>query len=214
MSSPLAMGLARPASPAQPAGAPPLPRRAAARRAVPPPPSPVGEARIVGKEEGVLSAVVTAAESTPGAQERKSDEGEVLAETRIKIKTSDGDGETEVEAEVPIAGSMIMAEAVPESAKESIVGSGDVEVPVSSTSASGAIVSDSVANLLPPASEGDVCTRTSMDTTRTKRSSSTGGEGGGFAGDATWEERTWKELMRLKEDMFWARIGGIRALRG
>lgn len=31
-----------------------------------------------------------------------------------------------------------------------------------------------------------------------------------FIGDATWEERTWKELVRLKEEMFWARIGGLR----
>ncbi|KAL1742543.1 hypothetical protein HDZ31DRAFT_75458 [Schizophyllum fasciatum] len=28
-----------------------------------------------------------------------------------------------------------------------------------------------------------------------------------YIGDATWEERTWKELVRLREDMFWARIG-------
>lgn len=28
-----------------------------------------------------------------------------------------------------------------------------------------------------------------------------------YVGDATWEERTWKELTRLREDMFWARLG-------
>ncbi|KDR80254.1 hypothetical protein GALMADRAFT_242589 [Galerina marginata CBS 339.88] len=32
----------------------------------------------------------------------------------------------------------------------------------------------------------------------------------GFVSDATWEERTWKELVRLREDMFWARVGGFR----
>jgi len=31
-----------------------------------------------------------------------------------------------------------------------------------------------------------------------------------FVGDSTWEEKTWKEVVRLREDMFWARIGGIR----
>ncbi|THV00716.1 hypothetical protein K435DRAFT_854495 [Dendrothele bispora CBS 962.96] len=31
-----------------------------------------------------------------------------------------------------------------------------------------------------------------------------------YIGDATWEERTWKEVIRLKEVMFWARVGGIR----
>ncbi|KAF9269400.1 hypothetical protein L218DRAFT_976530 [Marasmius fiardii PR-910] len=33
---------------------------------------------------------------------------------------------------------------------------------------------------------------------------------GVYIGDATWEERTWKEVVRLKEVMFWARIGGLR----
>ncbi|TFY58639.1 hypothetical protein EVJ58_g6289 [Rhodofomes roseus] len=31
-----------------------------------------------------------------------------------------------------------------------------------------------------------------------------------YVGDASWEERTWKELTRLREDMFWARVGGVR----
>ncbi|RPD61345.1 hypothetical protein L227DRAFT_524503 [Lentinus tigrinus ALCF2SS1-6] len=30
---------------------------------------------------------------------------------------------------------------------------------------------------------------------------------GQYVGDATWEERTYKELIRLREEMFWARIG-------
>jgi Rab guanine nucleotide exchange factor SEC2 len=33
---------------------------------------------------------------------------------------------------------------------------------------------------------------------------------GAFVGDTTWEERTWKELVRLREEMFWARIGALR----
>ncbi|TFK38058.1 hypothetical protein BDQ12DRAFT_683895 [Crucibulum laeve] len=32
----------------------------------------------------------------------------------------------------------------------------------------------------------------------------------GFVGNLTWEERTWKELVRLREEMFWARVGGLR----
>ncbi|KAF8887580.1 hypothetical protein BD779DRAFT_1672710 [Infundibulicybe gibba] len=28
-----------------------------------------------------------------------------------------------------------------------------------------------------------------------------------YVGDAAWEERTWKEVVRLKEEMFWARVG-------
>ena len=35
-------------------------------------------------------------------------------------------------------------------------------------------------------------------------------DGTPYVGDATWEERTWKELTRLREDMFWARLGSAR----
>lgn len=31
-----------------------------------------------------------------------------------------------------------------------------------------------------------------------------------YVGDGSWEEKAWKELVRLREDMFWARIGGLR----
>jgi Rab guanine nucleotide exchange factor SEC2 len=31
-----------------------------------------------------------------------------------------------------------------------------------------------------------------------------------YIGDATWEERTWKVLVRLREDMFYARLGSVR----
>ncbi|KAF9450598.1 hypothetical protein P691DRAFT_758015 [Macrolepiota fuliginosa MF-IS2] len=32
-----------------------------------------------------------------------------------------------------------------------------------------------------------------------------------YVGDATWEERTWKELTKLREEMYWARIGAVRS---
>ena len=35
-------------------------------------------------------------------------------------------------------------------------------------------------------------------------------DGTPYVGDGTWEERTWKELTRLREDMFWARLGCAR----
>jgi len=35
-------------------------------------------------------------------------------------------------------------------------------------------------------------------------------DGTPYVGDGTWEERTWKELTRLREDMFWARVGGAQ----
>lgn len=36
------------------------------------------------------------------------------------------------------------------------------------------------------------------------------GEPGTYVGNSTWEERTWEELVKLREEMFWARIGGTR----
>lgn len=35
-------------------------------------------------------------------------------------------------------------------------------------------------------------------------------DGTPYVGDGTWEERTWKELTRLREDMFWARLGSAQ----
>jgi len=35
---------------------------------------------------------------------------------------------------------------------------------------------------------------------------------GQYVGDGSWDEKTWKELVRLREDMFWARVGGFRRL--
>ncbi|TFK84903.1 hypothetical protein K466DRAFT_552883 [Polyporus arcularius HHB13444] len=32
-------------------------------------------------------------------------------------------------------------------------------------------------------------------------------DNGQYVGDSTWEERTYKELVRLREEMFWARVG-------
>ncbi|KAG2033710.1 hypothetical protein BDR03DRAFT_1014103 [Suillus americanus] len=40
------------------------------------------------------------------------------------------------------------------------------------------------------------------------RSSTTDEEG--YAGDAAWEDPTWKGIVHLKEDMFWACVGGVR----
>jgi len=187
-SSPLASS-SRPASPGP--CAPPLPRRAAARRAVPPPPK--SGPKEGGKEE-VVSSVAT--DSIPGADVRKESEAGVAAET------NGGDGrEATVLQAAPVPAST--AEAAPGPEKNVTVG--DVEGPVNGATAT------AVCDPLPlSASEGDGCP--SVDTASTKHSSSTEGEG--FASDATWEERTWKELVRLKEDMFWARIGGIRALQG
>lgn len=153
------------------------------------------------------STIVAVADPTSEAHVPKSSEAEVAAETKFGDGGGEGEGGAEVarETTVPQVASVPTptTEAAPESAKD--VTAGDTEGPVNGTLAT--VDSDPFPL---PTSEGNA--RTSMDTTSTKRSSSTEGEG--FASDATWEDRTWKEVMRLKEDMFWARIGGIRALQG
>lgn len=128
-----------------------------------------------------------------------ANEAEVPAET----KSSDGEGEREAGTDVVTEAHGSQAASVPTPVTGDTAHD-DVEGAVNGTSVT--VVPDP---LPPRGSEGDG--RTSMDTTSTKQSSSTEGEG--FVSDATWEERTWKELVRLKEDMFWARIGGIRALQ-
>ena len=149
-----------------------------------------------------MSSVPTSADPIPEADARKASE---VAPPETKSREAEGDGDEGVdvvqEATVPQVTSL-PAPTAPGTAKDVTVGDGGV---VNGTSAT--VVSD---HLQPPASEDDSCT--SVHTVSTKQSSNTEGEG--FAGDVTWEDRTWKVLVTLKEDMFWARIGGIRAVQG
>ena len=133
-----------------------------------------------------------------------SDEAEVSGET----KTSNVEIEPEVVAiaeDVAVPQMVSETEVVPGPAHDVMT---EDAVRDSSANANGNAVSDPFPPPA-PASEGEA--RTSMDTTGTKLSSNSEGEG--FASDTTWEDRTWKTLLALKEDMFWARIGGVRALQ-
>lgn len=213
-SSPLAPS-PRPASPAPATGpaAPPIPRRAPARRVVPPPPptsaSGLKAAADGGKEEvgaPVASTTTATADPVPEANVCKASEGGIAPEIRSSDAAGEGRAGVDVDEATASQAAPVTApatEAEPEPTKDVAVDG--VEGVVSGTSAT--VVSDPHHT---PSSEGDGST--SVDTASTKQSTSTEGEG--FATDATWEERTWKELVRLKEDMFWARIGGIRALQG
>ena len=136
----------------------------------------------------------------------KASEGGIAPEIRSSDAAGEGRAGVDVDEATASQAAPVTApatEAEPEPTKDVAVDG--VEGVVSGTSAT--VVSDPHHT---PSSEGDGST--SVDTASTKQSTSTEGEG--FATDATWEERTWKELVRLKEDMFWARIGGIRALQG
>lgn len=153
---------------------------------------------------GTTTAAVP--DPTPETDVPKASDVEVAAEVKSSDVERDGGNDADIkEATVPQA-AYIPAPTTDSAAElPKDVTPGDVEREVNGVSAT--VVSD---RLPPRTSEGGSCP--SVNTASTEQSSSTEGEG--FASDATWEERTWKELVRLKEDMFWARIGGIRALQG
>ncbi|KAH7925454.1 hypothetical protein BV22DRAFT_1064951 [Leucogyrophana mollusca] len=227
--SKMALSSSRAGSPIPRAGspaAPPLPRRAAARRAVPAPPgaapvvvsanpAPAGSATpdTVQPTPPPDAAATTTAESE-GPNAKIQEEG--VAKT-----IPEGTAET-----VGDKANAIEEEQTPSSSPEikTITNGKDkaddtpVEPSATSTadrpsteshipSESPARPSDDSTRPVPPSIDSNPRGSTSASS---KRSSSSEGEADGFASDATWEERTWKEVVRLKEAMFWARVGGVR----
>ena len=150
-----------------------------------------------------MSSVPTSADPIPEADARNAG-GVSPAETKSRDAEGDGEADAVKETTVTQVASLPTptTEAVSSPAKDVTVSHEGV---VNGTSAT--VVSDP---LPPPASAYDGCT--SVDMASSKQSS--GIEGEGFASDVTWEERTWKMLVRLKEDVVLARIGKIRALQG
>ncbi|KIJ61874.1 hypothetical protein HYDPIDRAFT_115361 [Hydnomerulius pinastri MD-312] len=205
----------RTGSPAPAHGAPPVPRRAAARRAVPPPPGTAGPAAsetAKDVEPAPVAAAAPPAEETVKAQEDSpsKDQSAPVPDTSMDavvstneniMSTSTGGGvdDTQVSASSDAQPAVITPEAAapaPADPEPIAPAQSHISVDVPSTEKSRSSTDSSIEK--------------SIDTASTKRSSNIDGEG--FASDATWEERTWKEVVRLKEEMFWARIGGVQAL--
>ncbi|KAH7887024.1 hypothetical protein F5I97DRAFT_1967068 [Phlebopus sp. FC_14] len=181
----------RTGSPASPHGAPPLPRRAAARRAIPPPPASTAASEpSKDKRVSLLAPEQIRAQEEPS----KSDDGP-------KENDAAGPDITPVNAGDEVASVPVAATPGDDPSDETA----ERTAAAPSTSEAPAPV-DLQANT-PDRTSTDSVQR-SIETTSTKRSSST--DVSGFASDATWEERTWKEVARLRDEMFWARIGGVR----
>lgn len=183
----------RAASPAPVGGAaPPVPRRAAARRVAPVPPGAATPARpstpaidtVVSEEkkEGYMADVQTEKENTeasvtthrppPPPLPRRGDHVAALSITKINGITNDtvsvsdyGDADDKTEV-VQLGKGDLKTNPNPE-----------LPVPISRENTDGAPEDDPI---------------------------------GLYVGSATWEERTWKEITRLREDMFWARLGAVR----
>ena len=209
----------RTGSPA-PNGAPPVPRRAAARRAVPLPPSTPGKTDRPTTPVNRLKK-----EGTPDSGGIKpTPRKDAVQVTASNGGNGDGDESTPTPAAPNVSG---------DSPSDDISGTTPVEVGAAPPQQSASNPPEPAA--IPPepviggqaspapsvpdrahTSHAENTGRSStemepfMDTSSSKQASSSDGEG--FAGDTTWEERTWKEVVRLKEEMFWTRVGCMREL--
>ncbi|KIK91809.1 hypothetical protein PAXRUDRAFT_148685 [Paxillus rubicundulus Ve08.2h10] len=222
-SSPLVSS--RTGSPAPGHGAPPVPRRAAARRAVPPPPpgvTPVEQAK-EGEGESAAAAVAIVPLVVAGARKDGEESGQSQRDalkhhtTPVFAPDKIMDSATAAPENVTNTSSAGGVDTQASSAArppETLAAPYPPKVPVDSEAPAERLSTDTdvppIEKTLAGRTSGDSSVHTSIDSTSTKRSSSTDGEG--FASDVTWEERTWKEVVKLKEEMFWARIGGVRQL--
>ncbi|KAJ7359675.1 proline-rich protein [Mycena albidolilacea] len=199
--------------PAPATGAPPpLPRRAAARavRPVPPPPgaaapagSPAPANPIVPEAE---AASKPAASEAPAAAEATAVDESKAAAPEIVEKVADADVlfAAEVDGDVPATEAPPAVEAVvdKEAEQDSKAEEAKAEAEVPRVDSP---VSEKREMEEKPAANGHL----DEDAGEEKKDEEEDHEA--YVGDVTWEERTWKELVRLREDMFWARIGAARS---
>ncbi|TFY65755.1 hypothetical protein EVG20_g5329 [Dentipellis fragilis] len=219
--------------------APPLPRRAPGRnRPVPPPPPP--RARGHGATPAPSEAAVPAdalapteatalVDPTPApADDNSGDDSTPSAESATDAKAaaeiSDEPAPTESDTSKPASedaestpltnGTSDSAEKAENDSSES-QSSKETEEPKADDAPAKAVIPPA----LPPrrSLEKTTSTRSSLESKKqlngdgtVSEVSNVGPDGEIYVGDATWEERAWKELVRLREEMFWARVGGVR----
>lgn len=194
---------------------PPLPRRAAARArpssfippAPPTAPAPENVPESAGNETKDTSITLVVPEATK----------EAIADSHIAASES-----TELSKET-IDSSLASEQSVPENSSE---GSKEVaEEPVTYNTVNEKDQADTK-SLSAPSSVDDKSSEGPSSPTGTivgnhingnieknvaaPSQTAEGTDGEAYVGNATWEERTWKELVKLREDMFWARIGALR----
>jgi hypothetical protein len=168
---------------------PPLPRRAAARGPRTMPSSPPTSRRPMPAVVDSTLNTATCPESEPASDKAAPGPPTPETSTSDPIVT-----EKPTEGAPEPATSPKDAEATPTSDVKSEVFSASI---YSTTTAQDKESEPSLLN-------GKTCNEINGDVVKNKE------VGEVYIGDATWEERTWKDLVRLREDMFWARIGGLR----
>ncbi|KIM70566.1 hypothetical protein SCLCIDRAFT_78779, partial [Scleroderma citrinum Foug A] len=198
----------RTGSPA-PHGAPPVPRRAAARRVAPLPPSTSGLA-----ERPTTPVNRLKREGTPGSKGTKQD-GPVPRKVTAQVAASDGASGDGGES-TPAPPALTLSGDGPSDDTQSASNPPEpATMPPESAMGGQAAATSSEPDPIPAshvenAGRPSTEVETPMDTSSSKQASSSDGES--FVGDATWEERTWKEIVRLREEMFWTRVGCMREL--
>ncbi|KAI0066890.1 hypothetical protein BV25DRAFT_1868004 [Artomyces pyxidatus] len=181
---------------------PPLPRRAAGRaRPVPPPPTHSAD---------------HATTETPNPTEPSGGKVEESADPPIESPpqaTAPTETPSDTKAE-PLADTQ--ADAKPTQLETSEGRQSEEAPPYDNADAKVAEEKTPVPEYTPRSSEDRLSSRTSSEKKGAvngyahEEVPSVGPDGAPFVGDTTWEERTWKELVRLREEMFWARVGGMR----
>ncbi|EIW78614.1 hypothetical protein CONPUDRAFT_167588 [Coniophora puteana RWD-64-598 SS2] len=172
------------------AAPPPVSRRAAARRPAPTPPgalvaAPEPEATPVAGEKEV-EAVVEESEDT--------EVGELEADEVAQAHEDKGADKIDVDRAVEPAAEDVEMPATPSEAESELT---FAPVP-------GATSGNVAEVAVKPEDESKPEVKTEVEAEKEVPPDS------GFTTDATWEERTWREVVRLREEMFWARVGGVR----
>ncbi|KAL4079516.1 proline-rich protein [Scleroderma citrinum] len=197
-----------------PHGAPPVPRRAAARRAAPLPPSTPGVT-----ERPPTPVTRLKKEGSPGSRGSKQ-EGSAIRKDVIQVapacmgNSSDG----VAPPAPPVSGDSLSddtnifgtVEAVAVPSEQSASNPPEPAIGGQATQVSSTEPEPILESHAENTAESSAEVKTPVDTSSPKQVSSADGEG--FASDATWEERTWKEVVRLREEMFWTRVGCVREL--
>ncbi|KAJ7734567.1 proline-rich protein [Mycena maculata] len=204
-----------PVAPTPGAAPPPLPRRAAARAVRPVPPPPETASAATENAAAETPAVVNAGEAAGGDEGAKApvqETVEKVAEADASVPNAE---ETKPDAEAPptpeTSGDAAAVEepaAAVEKEEEKAEKATDEEakVDVDIPRVDSPPLEAAKEEVEKPAANGHL----DEDLKEKAQDTKEGEEHEAYVGDVTWEERTWKELVRLREDMFWARIGGLR----
>ncbi|KAF5368967.1 hypothetical protein D9758_003007 [Tetrapyrgos nigripes] len=141
-------------------------------------------------------------ESAPGEADAAKPE-DTVTEAKAEEGVSKG------ESEAVKTGTETKDEAAPTSDVPEADEKAEVEVETSAVPEKEKETAEQTAEAVPQV-DGDVKPEL-VETNGTTEERGKEDDGEVYIGISTWEERTWKEVIRLKEVMFWARVGGIKS---